>query len=52
MEASARLLREAFAEWRKDDGSLLAAALAYYYWLLKGVQAYQHRQYKDVLDFD
>jgi membrane protein len=28
--ACARLLREAFREWLKDDASLLAAALAYY----------------------
>lgn len=30
IEASVRLLREAFREWRSDDASLLAAALAYY----------------------
>jgi membrane protein len=30
VETSARLLREAFQEWLKDDASLLAAALAYY----------------------
>jgi len=28
--ASAKLLREAFSEWQRDDASLLAAALAYY----------------------
>jgi membrane protein len=30
LETAARLLREAFSEWLKDDASLLAAALAYY----------------------
>jgi len=30
LKATARLLREAFREWLRDDASLLAAALAYY----------------------
>ncbi len=30
LETAAKLLRKAFAEWLKDDASLLAAALAYY----------------------
>lgn len=30
LKASAQILRKAFSEWRKDDASLLAAALAYY----------------------
>ena len=30
LETAAKLLREAFVEWLKDDASLLAAALAYY----------------------
>ncbi|MCX6678664.1 MAG: YihY/virulence factor BrkB family protein [Methanothrix sp.] len=30
LETAAKLLREAFLEWLKDDASLLAAALAYY----------------------
>lgn len=30
LETAVKLLREAFAEWLKDDASLLAAALAYY----------------------
>ena len=30
LKASARILQAAFREWRRDDASLLAAALAYY----------------------